>query len=364
MLENLGQWQQCRKELLDLAVLPDVPSAVYTVVAERLLEHGETASARVWLEKLKKREPNSRMTQALTARLAIADNDKPTAVAVARLLMPDPDQNKPVDDLGQLAAVAKLMEDLDFEKAAEQVLDRFAKESPDGILAKAGFLIRQKRFSEALVQLESAWGSGSHSQILQLGLQVVRDEGQPPNPESVAQLESWIARTRREDPESFTLLVVDAGLRELLGQKKLAIDIYRDALRQKKLSPTQTAVVSNNLAYLLADPSNAAEALGLVESAIEELGPHPDLLDTRAMVSLAAGETLRAVEDLNEAVIVPTATRYLHLAVAQIAARSELAAKSSLEKAKALGIDSAPLTTQDRTLLERVEQAVANAAGA
>ena len=364
MLENLGRWQECRKELLDIAVLPDIPSPVYTLVAERLLEHDETASARVWLEKLKKREPNSLMTQALTARLAIADNDKATAVAVARLLMPDPDQNKPVDDLGQLAAVAKLMEELDFEKAAEQVFDRFAKESPDGILAKAAFLARQKRYSEALVQLESAWNSGSHSQILQAGLQLVREESQPPNPESVAQLESWIARTRREDPESFVLLGVDASLRELLGQKKLAMDIYREALRQKKLSPPQAAAVSNNLAYLLADPANATEALALIESAIEELGPHPDLLDTRAMVCLAAGETLRAIEDLNEAVIVPTPIRYLHLAVAQIAARSELAAKASLEKAKSLGLDSILLSTQDRVLLERVEQAVANAAGA
>jgi len=256
------------------------------------------------------------------------------------------------------------MEDLDFEKAAEQVLDRLAKETPDGILAKAGFLTRQKRFSEALVQLESAWNSASHSQILQAGLQVLREEGQPPNPESVAQLESWIARTRREDPESFVLLGVDAGLRELLGQKKLAIDIYREALRQKKISPAQAAAISNNLAYLLADPSNAAEALSLIEAAIEELGPHPDLLDTRAMVFLAAGEALRAVEDLNEAVIVPTPIRYLHLAVAQIAARSELAAKASLEKAKALGLNTATMTAQDRALLERAEQAVVNAVGA
>ena len=364
MLENLGRWQECRKELLDIAVLPDISPTVYTLVAERLLEHDEAASARVWLEKLKKREPNSRMTQALTARVAIADNDKATAVAVARLLMPDPDQNKPVDDLGQLAAVAKLMEDLDFEKAAEQVLDRFAKESSEGILAKAAFLTRQKRFPEALAQLESAWNSGSHSQILQAGMQVLREEGQPPNPESVAQLESWITRTRREDPESFALLGADAALRELLGQKKLAIDIYREALQQKKLTPLQTAVISNNLAYLLADPSNAGEALRLIESAIEELGPHPDLLDTRAMVCLAAGESLRAVEDLNEAIIVPTPIRYLHLAVAQVAARSEGAAKVSLEKAKALGLESLHLSTQDRTLLDRVEQAVANAAGA
>ena len=60
----------------------------------------------------------------------------------------------------------------------------------------------------------------------------------------------------------------------------------------------------------------------------------------------------------------PTPIRYLHLAVAQIAARSELAAKASLEKAKSLGLDSILLSTQDRVLLERVEQAVANAAGA
>ena len=63
--------------------------------------------------------------------------------------------------------------------------------------------------------------------------------------------------------------------------------------------------MANNLAFHLAKPATAAEAGKLIDSAIEELGPLPDLLDTRGLVRLAGGDKAGAVEDLREAILDP-----------------------------------------------------------
>jgi alkanesulfonate monooxygenase SsuD/methylene tetrahydromethanopterin reductase-like flavin-dependent oxidoreductase (luciferase family) len=57
------------------------------------------------------------------------------------------------------------------------------------------------------------------------------------------------------------------------------------------------ARASNNLASLLVGPESIDEARDLIDSAIVELGPNPTLLDTRALIWLAAGDTTRAIED-------------------------------------------------------------------
>ena len=69
----------------------------------------------------------------------------------------------------------------------------------------------------------------------------------------------------------------------------------------------QTAVIANNLAYLLAQPDTASEAEKLIDAALVELGPNADVLDTRGVVLLAAGKTEEAIATLQDAVLVPSA---------------------------------------------------------
>ena len=124
----------------------------------------------------------------------------------------------------------------------------------------------------------------------------------------------------------------------------------------------QAAIVANNLAFHLARPETAAEAGKLIDSAIVELGPHPDLLDTRGVVRLAAGDTRRAIADLEEATLSPSPVKFLHLSLAQAEDKQPLAARRSLERAKKLGLDRALLTPADRGRLERVEAALGDKA--
>ena len=359
ILEKLDRWQEARTELIDLAGAPNAAVQLQAFVTERLLAHGEIASAKTALEKLQATDPDSPATLAIEARVALAAGDRAAAVAVARRLMPTADGPPQRDE--QLAATAALMEELTFEKAAEQVFDRYAEQSPKGMVERAKFLARQKRVDEALTRLGEGWGKLPPAQIIQIALQLVQGEGRPANPDLVAALEALIDRARQEDPGSAVLLMTEAGAKELLEQREEAMRIYRSLLEGDRLPPMQAALISNNLAYnLLANPSpsDVDEAKRLIDSAIVELGPNPELLDTRALVWLAAGEPQKAIADLKETLVLPTAQKQLHLAVAYLVSKNSPNARIAFEKAAKLGLDPAKLDPQDRAILEKLEAAL------
>ena len=359
ILEKLDRWQEARTELIDLAGAPNAAVQLQAFVTERLLAHGEIASAKTALEKLQATDPDSPATLAIEARVALADGDRAAAVAVARRLMPTADG--PPQRNEQLAATAALMEELTFEKAAEQVFNRYAEQSPAGIVERAKFLARQKRVDEALTRLGEGWGKLPPAQIIQVALQLVQGEGRPANPDLVAALEALIDRARQENPGSNVVLMTEAGAKELLEQREEAMRIYRSLLEGDRLPPMQAALISNNLAYnLLANPSpsDVDEAKKLIDSAIVELGPNPELLDTRALVWLAAGDPQKAIADLKETLVLPTAQKQLHLAVAYLVSKNSPNARIAFEKAAKLGLDPAKLDPQDRAILEKLEAAL------
>ena len=354
--ERAGRWEECRSDLVSLVAAPNTPPALYALLVEKLIEHGELSSARTWLTKLRSLAPDAPMTLAMEAKLAMAEDDRPTAVAAARKLMPS--GPVPLEQVGQLRDVARLMEDLGFPKAADKILTEYAGRSVDGLVARAEFLGRQKRAAEAIDLLETAWNRLPLERVLQTGLTVVRGKGDRPSPEMTARLGEWFKRAMREDPDSIVISLLQAELREMQGRSDEVESLYRNLLARKDLAPTQAAIVANNLAFHLARPETAAEAITLIDSAIAELGPHPDLLDTRGVVRLAAGDPRRAIEDLEEAALSPTPVKLLHLALAQAEDKQTLAARRSLEQAKKRGLDPLLLIPADRARLERVEAAI------
>lgn len=354
--ERTGRWEECRNEMVSLVAGPSTSPALYALLVVRLIEHGELSTARTWLTKLRSLAPDAPVTLALEAKLAIAENDRPTAVAAARKLMPT--GPVPLEQVPQLREVARLMEDLGFPKAADKVLGEFADRSVEGIVARAEFLGRQQRTEEALDLLESAWNRLPLERVLQSGLTVIRGKGKRPTAEMTERVEQWFNKALREDPDSVVLGLLQAELRELQGRSDEVESLYRVLLARKDLAPTQAAIVANNLAFHLARPETAAEAKKLIDSAIVELGPHPDLLDTRGVIRLAGGDTRQAIVDLEEASLEPSSAKLLHLALAQAEDKQGNAARRSLERAKKLGLDPLQLTPSDRARLERVEAAL------
>ncbi len=362
LLEKAGRWEDCRNELLTLIASPNPPPTLQALLVEKLIEHGELSTARTWLAKVRAAAPDAPLTLSLESKLAMAENDRPAAVAAVRKLMP----SGPVsaERAGQLAAIGKLLEDLGFPKAADKVLADFASLSKEGMAARAEFLGRQNRTDEALDLLQEAWDAIPLERTLQTALSIVRSKGSVLEGKNSERLEQWFAKARRQDPESVTLTLLLAEMRELQGRSKEVAALYREMLARKDLAPAQAAMVANNLAFYLAAPETAAEAKKLIDSAITELGPHPDLLDTRGMIHLALGENRLAVADLEESILEPTALKYLHLACAQLAVNQTEAARKSLLQARKLGLQPAHLTPADRERLRRIEDVIKPPLGA
>ena len=353
--EKLGDWPAARDDLVGLVANPKTPPAYVALLIEKLIAHGETSTANTWIRRLEKTSPDSAITLALQAKLAIAENNREQAVDYAKRLMPG--GAVPVDKPAQLAAVARLMEDLGFPKAADRVLERYAGMDIAGIRARVEFLGRQGRAAEALDLLEANWDALSLERGLSLGVQVLRSQVDDAAATVVAgRIAPWIEKGKRLDPGSIIVRLIEAELQTLQGRTPEAEAIYRKLLAEPDLGASEAAIVANNLAFHLAKPATADEAGALIDKAIAELGPLPDLLDTRGLVRLAKGEPEAAVTDLREAILAPSAAKYLHLAAAELAAGDEAAARKSLEAARRERLAMQRLTREDVERLKLLEQ--------
>lgn len=354
VLEKTGRWEECRDELTSLVSSPNTPPAFVALLVEKLIDHGEVTTARTWMRRLAATQAEAPPTLALEARLCIAEKNREAAVAAARKLMPD--ASLPPGQVETLPVVARLMEDLGFTKAADKVLTQFAEATPEGILARAAFLGRQQRPDEAFALLEQSWDRVALERLMHAAVDVVRSQ---PDPAAFApRLEPWIVKARRQDPDSVILALLAAELLDIEGRAAEMESLYREILARKDLTSLQRAIVMNNLAYHLARPETAAEASTLVERALAELGPHPDLLDTRGLVQLAAGRSRDALQDLEEAALQPSDTKFLHLASAQAAVGDREGAKKSLQAARSKGLKATRLSPADRQRLEQLEAAL------
>jgi tetratricopeptide (TPR) repeat protein len=354
LLDKTGRWEDCRDELTSIVASPNTPPAFVALLVEKLIDHGELTAARTWMRRLAATQAEAAPTLALEARLCIAEKNRDAAVTAARKLMPD--ASSPQGQADTLPVVARLMEDLGFFKAADKVLTQFADASPDGLLARALFLGRQQQPEEALDLLEKSWNRVALERLMHTAVEIVR--AQPSPAEFAPRLEPWITKARRQDPESVILALLAADLLDLQGRAGETEAMYRELLARKDLTPMQRAIVTNNLAYHLARPETAAEAGTLIEKALAELGPHPDLLDTRGLIHLAAGRSREALQDLEEAALQPSDTKLLHLASAQAAIGDREAAKKSLQAARRKGLAATKLAPADRQRLDQLEAAL------
>ncbi|NCA10779.1 tetratricopeptide repeat protein [bacterium] len=359
--DRAGRWDECRDELMSLAADPNATPQLTALLIERLIDHGELSSARVWLGKLRATNHETPVALALEAKLALEEEDRPTAVAAAKKLMPAGDL--PREQAGQLLPIAVLMEKLGFHKAADKLLADYAERLPEGALARAEFLGRRRRLDEALDLLETAWSQVPVARLLQSAVAVIRSSGGPPDAAVSTRLEQWFARARREDPGSVVIELLHSELLEVQGRSSEIEGAYRKILDRDDLSGPQMAIVANNLAFHLARPETADEAKQLIDKAIAEVGPHPDLLDTRGVVLLAAGDTNAALASLEEAALDPTPAKLLHLAAAQVATKDLTAARQTLERARRLGLLPDQLSAADKARYDAVEATLPTSPG-
>jgi len=355
--DKLGNWLEARESLFDIAAEPDAPGPVIATLVEQLIAHGELASARTWANRLRQNAPDAPMTVRLDAKLAIAADDREGAAEAARKLIPTGSLSP--ENAVSMGLVAQLVEELGFPKAADKLYKEFADLSAEGILARAAFLGRQQRTDEAIDLLETAWDGVPVLDLLGTGIGIVEANGNSPSADADTRLIGLFTKARAIDPDSAMIKILHGAALDLIGATEESIATYREVLSAPDLAPVAKARASINLAAVLIGRKETDEAKKLIESAMVELGPHPAVLDTRALLWLARGDTSRAIEDLKEALLAPSATTHLHMAVAAYEARMPTECRAALINAESKGLRRDRLNTDDRERLAALDKALA-----
>ena len=170
--------------------------------------------------------------------------------------------------------------------------------------------------------------------------------------------EVWFQQTLKKQAENLPLLLQLADLEKMLDRPQEAEKLYRQVLN---LQPRQV-VALNNLAWLLAElNAKNDEALTLINRAIEQFGPRPEFLDTRAVVQLNLGQYDTAVADLKQAIEdAPSFAKNLHLAQAQQKLGNRSAALKALDLARRLSPPINRIGPGEQALLNRLETELQN----
>src|SRR5262249_15610761 len=157
----------------------------------------------------------------------------------------------------------------------------------------ARHLARKGRLPEALDLCDRARARCRPATVSHVSVAILR-AGQPREAD-YRRVEGWLTEAAEKEGASVDLDLIPADLLALRCRHTEAEELYRRALRQDD----RNLIAHNNLALLLAlRADKGAEALAMIQRAIELAGPLPELLDTRATVYLALQDGGRAVKDL------------------------------------------------------------------
>ncbi len=246
---------------------------------------------------------------------------------------------------------AALLEELGQPNGAETMHREYVSRSerPDRLLLLATFLGRQKRVGEALDACERARPTCPPETVSAASVALLRAE--PANPDHIKRVEAWLESSTQKAPETTALLSSLADLRDLQGRYDEAESLYRRVIRNE---PDNVRAL-NNLAWLLAVRSGQAEALPLINHALDVCGPEAAMLDTRAAVYLATGQTDLAEVDLRQALAeAPEASHYFHYARALYQGKDVAAAGEAMRSAQAAGLTADALHPLERPAYDQL----------
>ncbi|MCI0460203.1 MAG: tetratricopeptide repeat protein [Gemmataceae bacterium] len=233
-----------------------------------------------------------------------------------------------------------------------------ADSTPDRLLLCAGLQARLGRVKEAVDLCEQARAKCPPEMIGGAGAALLRAARTAPGYREdtwraqAARIEAWLKESVEKTPTSIGLRLQLADLLDLLGRADEGEPHFRAVLQR---DPTNL-IALNNLSWLLSRRENGRqEGLKLIQHAIDTHGARAELLDTRAVIYLAQGQTDRALADLEAAVAdAPTPTKHFHLARAHHQARNTEAARQALRRATAAGLTVERVHPAEREVFQRL----------
>jgi tetratricopeptide (TPR) repeat protein len=313
------------------------------------LRRKETAAAGPLLARLEEFHPGSWEAVEIKARLLQAQGNGVLAARVLQKFLRS--QSGRAEEEGRAWLVASLLEELG-QPAAEQVWRDYvaASRRPESVLTLAGYLGRQKRLPEALDICDEAWARCPPETVAATSVALLRDAA--PSPALGERVERRLTAALEKAPTSSGLLLALGDFRDWQGRYPESQACYRRILER---DPDNVRAL-NNLAWLLALQQNAAaEALDLMNHAIDVLGPEAQLLDTRGVVYLALGQSGPALADLRAAIaLAPTAGAFLHRARAYLLEKDLPAARKALQMARSAGLAPEALHPLERPAYQQL----------
>jgi tetratricopeptide (TPR) repeat protein len=345
----VGEWPKARERMSSLVTRPDGNRPAYLAYfARELFRHEEADDGEALLKRLAKQQPNNLITQELRARLLKAQGKKADALALLEAEARSKDANLP--------AIAALLEELGELKAAEAMYRKYVQESkqPNAPLVLTHYLIRQKRYREALDSCEPAWATCQPIAVAQACLIVLA--ATPGDRGNFERVDRWLREAVQKKPDAIDLLTAQAGVYIFMGRHEATEQIYRKILAKNPNNPW----VLNNLAWVLSLSKNGGpEALALVNRAIDREGPTPELLDTRAMAYLALGQAESALRDLDQVIAErPSASSYFHQAQAYRLVNRTKDAVAAWQDAKKNGLTLESLQPLEQPMFRRMREAL------
>ena len=418
LYDETGNWPNARKVMLSLLTADSLDPVHVAYFVQRLIRHDELLEAEPWMYKLEELQPKAFRTVYTKAKLLgalhrsaeavplltefikdrrqtilglpelleqssadeamevmrtwLVDSANPNSARIlmrVRELLKQQQTEQAVtllretvnqEDLGDathaaiMRVAADLLEEIGEFNAAEYMFRQFAALStqPEAAFILAKFLARQGRVAEALAVCEQQLETGKPDLIAAATASVV-SQGNA-TPEQLQQVDGWIQAAGARQPESLVCGIALADLRMLQHRFEEAEQVYQMIL----MKDDKHLVALNNLAWLLAHtPGRSAQALDLINRAMEIAGEHAALLDTRAMIYLNNGQPNEAVKDLKEAFEGSDgAIGYLHLSLAYLEVKDKDAAATAMAEAERLGLRADALHPLEREKLERVRK--------
>ena len=357
--ERTGNWSAARDELLSLLNQPNANVNTYAMFIEMLLRQNSADSALPWLQKMEAAYSRTNPLLVATVGAHVASVQGNEQLAVARMMKLVPNERPlPKDKVESLHMVAELLGQMEHYEQSEKLWREYIGYNPNKSLDLAQFLAKRGKVDEALQIADQRRKTDPPMLVLQVATAAAKQRIHPLNAEQIQRLEQWFQRAKRDDPESVPLQILWAEFLESQSKYDEVEKVYHDVLARNDVAAKDRAGVANNLAFALAVQGHQLdEAVKLSDSTIAYLGPVAEALDTRGLIFLAKGDTKQAIRDLTDAVTVldPQPVTYVHLALAQAAAKDAPSARASLAKAKEMKLNPDDLSPLDRKRYEALE---------
>jgi cellulose synthase operon protein C len=298
LYEAAGDWPKGRekmKELLRASTKHDKYRRFLSAFVDKLMIRGDYVEADIWLAKLQESietHLKSQQSELLANRLAL------DAYLLTELARRHP----------------RLIPDIKMSGAA---LKSFAakSEKKESQLAVAEFLASCQQLEESLKICENVIKDLPLQQIVPVAVTAVATNTGPPNASTLKQIqrvEDWVILAKKQKPDARELDFLLAILKERRGSYADAEALYRSVLQKTP----ESAMVLNNLAFLIGLRGNTDEAYAMIQKAIKKVGPAGDFLDSRAAILLRIQDRLPDAEkDIQDALRQQrTPGRLFHLA--------------------------------------------------